>query len=114
MSPRFAYWTILIDDKPTAFRAGDQSDLLPTLYQLRRKNSNVILKWFARGRLWDSREQEQAEREWGNRSKPRQPRARDWRPGGEHRDPRARFDKRARFKLRKPTDRPRRGKPRQG
>lgn len=102
MPPRFAYWTILIDDKPTAFRAADRDDLLPTLNQLRRKNGNVVMKWFARGRLWDTRDQEQAAREWRKASaSPRQPRSRDWRPGGEHTDPRARFDKRrkpARFR----------------
>ena len=34
MPPRYAYWTILIDDKPTAFRAREQEELLPTLNQL--------------------------------------------------------------------------------
>ena len=56
MPPRFAYWTILIDDKPTAFRARDQQELLPTLTQLKRTNQNVVVKWFAQGRLWDSQE----------------------------------------------------------
>jgi hypothetical protein len=56
--PRFAYWTILIDNAPTAFRAREAEELLPTLAQLRRTNENVILKWFARGRLWDSQQQE--------------------------------------------------------
>jgi hypothetical protein len=55
--PRYAYWTILIDDRPTAFRAREQAELLPTLHQLRRTNSNVTMKWFARGRLWESVEQ---------------------------------------------------------
>jgi len=59
MPPRHAYWTILIDKGPTAFRARDKDDLLPTLNQLRRTNKDVELKWFARGRLWDSPEQEQ-------------------------------------------------------
>jgi hypothetical protein len=100
MPPRYAYWTILIDDRPTAFRAHDQADLLPTLHQLRRTNQNVVLKWFARGRVWNSREEEQAARQ-----KPRDARRahgapagekRDagWRPGGSHRDPRERFQKR--------------------
>jgi hypothetical protein len=92
--PRFAYWTILIDNTPTAFRARDREELLPTLAQLKRTNHNVELKWFAQGRLWESPE---AQREsW---QKPRQPperRDRDWRPGGQHKDPRARFDKEAR------------------
>jgi hypothetical protein len=90
--PRFAYWTILIDNKPTAFRARDREELLPTLGQLRRRNADVVMRYFARGRLWDSPEQA----EWAARhvaaSTERRPKG--WRPGGDHRDPRARFDKR--------------------
>jgi hypothetical protein len=100
--PRYAYWTILIDDKPTAFRAADREDLLPTLHQLQRKNSNVVMKWFARGRVWDSPDQAQ----WAGKNIEREKRAGDWRPGGEHRDPRARFDKRAKQKGRERTAAP--------
>jgi hypothetical protein len=80
----------LIDKAPTAFRARDKDDLLPTLTQLRRTNRDVELKWFARGRVWDSPEQE--------RFAARMPAVRrgpDWRPGGAHKDPRQRFRKRA-------------------
>jgi len=92
MPPRFAYWTILIDQKPTAFRAQDKEELLPTFAQLQRKNPDVVMKWFARGRLWDNPEQAQ----WALRNMDRAPqnRGRDWRPGGEHKDPRDRFKKR--------------------
>ena len=90
MPPRYAYWTILIDQKPTAFRAREQDDLLPTLAQLRRTNPDVILKWFAHGRLWDSPEQE---REARRQPRPVERRTREWRPGGKHEDPRARFKK---------------------
>ncbi len=31
MPPRFAYWTILIENTPTAFRARDREELLPNL-----------------------------------------------------------------------------------
>ena len=102
MPPRYAFWTILIDHTPTAFRARDQEELLPTLAQLRRTNSDVILKWFARGRLWDSPEQERGAQAL-RRAPARDPRpagpaeekrGRDWRPGGQHKDPRARFQKR--------------------
>jgi hypothetical protein len=90
--PRYAFWTILIDQKPTAFRAREQSELLPTVAQLRRTNSDVLLKWFARGRVWDSPEQE---REAQRQPKPVvERRTREWRPGGAHKDPRARFKKR--------------------
>jgi hypothetical protein len=90
--PRYAYWTILIDNQPTAFRARDQEELLPTLNQLRRKNSAVVMKWFARGRLWDTPEQAQWART--NLTGSEEKRKKDWRPGGEHKDPRARFDRR--------------------
>ena len=92
MPPRYAYWTILIDDKPTAFRARDQAELLPTLQQLKRTNPNALMKWFARGKLWDTPEQAQ----WAGKHlpKPSERRGRDWRPGGNHRDERARFQKR--------------------
>lgn len=88
MPPRFAYWTILIDNAPTAFRAKDQADLLPTLQQLRRTNPDVVLKWFAHGRLWDTPEQAREARKPPPRLQEK--RGRDWRPGGQHRDPRVR------------------------
>jgi len=98
MPPRYAYWTILIDDKPTAFRAREKEELLPTFHQLQRTNPNIVFKWFARERLWNSPEEA---RDAQRRPRPpREHRTREWRPGGEHADPRARFKKR-----RKPTDR---------
>jgi hypothetical protein len=87
MPPRYAYWTILIDNAPTAFRARAPEELLPTLNQLRRTNSNIVMKWFARGRLWDSPE---AERAAMRSPKKVERRGQDWRPGGQHKDPRAR------------------------
>src|SRR5213593_3255254 len=91
MPPRHAYWTILIDDQPTAFRAREREELLPTLHQLQRKNTNVVLKWFSAGRLWESPEAAQAARHAPK--PPREKRAADWRPGGAHKDPRDRFKK---------------------
>ena len=91
MPPRYAYWTILIDNQPTAFRAREREELLPTYNQLARKNDVIAMQWFARGKLWDSPEAERAAHE-----RPRAPfekRNREWRPGGEHKDPRARFDR---------------------
>jgi hypothetical protein len=90
MPPRFAYWTILIDNTPTAFRAHDAQELLPTAAQLKRTNQNVVLKWFSGGQLWDSPEAAQEAR---RKPKVMEKRGADWRPGGQHRDPRARFDK---------------------
>ena len=93
MPPRYAYWTILIDQKPTAFRAREREELLPTFHQLRRKSTDVVMKWFARGRLWESPEAAQAAQRAPK--PPPKERGREWRPGGEHRDPRDRFKKRA-------------------
>jgi hypothetical protein len=90
MPPRYAFWTILIDGKATAFRARDRDELLPTFNQLARKNHDIVMKYFARGRLWDTPEQAQ----WSAATKARPARDRDWRPGGQHRDPRARFTRR--------------------
>lgn len=100
--PRYVYWTILIDQQPTAFRARSQEDLLPTLHQLRRTNSDVVMKWFARGRLWESPEAERAAQQ---KPKFTEKRGQDWRPGGVHKDPRARFDKRKRADRPPPRDR---------
>jgi len=97
MPPRFAYWTILIDRKPTAFRAHEQEELLPTFHQLKRTNKDVILRWFARGKLWESPDAERAAWRGRNASGAGSPRdrakarGRDWRPGGQHRDPRQQF-----------------------
>src|SRR4051794_18858874 len=96
MPPRFAYWTILIDDNPTAFRAREAEELLPTLNQLKRKNTNAVMKWFSGGTLWDSPEAAEAARR-------RPPAAAEkrgpaWRPGGAHQDPRDRFRKKSRDK----------------
>jgi hypothetical protein len=81
--PRYAYWTILIDNRPTAFRARERDELLPTLNQLKRKNADVAMKWYAGGRLWDSPEAAQASRRAPRPA--RESRGREWRPGGEHR-----------------------------
>src|SRR5262245_26639680 len=91
MPPRYAYWTILIDQKPTAFRAREREELLPTFNQLRRTNSDVVMKWFARGRVWESPEAERAAQRAPMPAQER--RGREWRPGGLHRDPRDRFQK---------------------
>ena len=57
----------VIDGQPTAFRARDQQELLPTFHQLKRTNDDVVLRWFARGRLWES---QQLEREARRQPKP--------------------------------------------
>jgi len=86
MPPRYAYWTILAGGLPTAFRAAEREDLLPTLKRIAATHPDAEMKWFARGRLWDSPA--------AAREAPRPAatgRGRDWRPGGDHRDPRQAF-----------------------
>ena len=88
MPPRYSYWTILAGGLPTAFRAAERADLLPTFNRIREKHPDAQMKWFARGRLWASPEEAQADLR-----RERVRRERDWRPGGEHRDPRQAFKK---------------------
>ena len=94
MPPRYAYWTILIDHKPTAFRAREKEELQPTFHQLQRTNKDVVVKWFARGRLWETPEQARAASHRGKAIGEK--RGHDWRPGGQHKDPRDRFKRRLR------------------
>lgn len=87
MPPRYVYWTILAGGLPTAFRAASQEDLLPTLKRLQERHPDAEMKWFARGQLWSSPEEAR---------RPPAPAARrgpEWRPGGEHRDPREKFER---------------------
>ena len=93
MPPRYVFWTILIDGKPTAFRAREKEELLPTFQQLKRTNKDVVFKWFARGRLWETPEESQAALR-APRVEPEK-RGGAWRPGGAHADPRARFKKKS-------------------
>ena len=55
MPPRYAYWTIIVDDQPTAFRAGSQEDLMPTFKRLKAEEPSAEMMWFQNGKLWDSR-----------------------------------------------------------
>jgi hypothetical protein len=108
---RHAYWVILVGATPTAFRSSTRDVLVPTLRQLQHTQPDVTLRWFERGRLWESPEAAR----FGLRAKPAdvEKRRPEWRPGGDHRDPRARFEltrdqKRARFKdrARRPQEPP--------
>src|SRR5512145_1645456 len=86
MPPRYSYWTILAGGLPTAFRAAERADLLPTFNRIREKHPDAEMRWFARGRLWQSPDEAQADLQ-----RARVKRDRDWRPGGAHRDPRHAF-----------------------
>ena len=94
MPPRYSYWTIIAGGLPTAFRAAEKEELLPTFTRIKHKHPDAEMKWFARGTLWDSpetaRSASRRREEFASRpSTP--PRGRDWRPGGEHRDPRQKY-----------------------
>ncbi len=104
MPPRYAFWTILIDGKATAFRAREKEELLPTFQQLKRTNKDVVFKWFARGRLWETPEEAQ-EALRAPRVVPEK-RGGEWRPGGTHADPRERFKKKSGARSHKFDSRP--------
>ena len=55
MPPRHAYWTILVDNAPTAFRSSSKEELLPTFNRLKEKHESAVMKWWQNGKLWDSR-----------------------------------------------------------
>lgn len=111
MAAPHSFWVIVDGTTPTAFRARQREDLVPTLKQLQRTQPAVVLRWFDRGQLWESpiaaREALKMQRRL------RSDRGPGWRPGGSHADPRERFkltrdQKRARFKRRqfgKPANR---------
>jgi len=76
MPPRYAYWTILVDDQATAFRSGSKEDLMPTFNRLKEKHPSATMMWFQNGKLWPSRIDAQeamiGRGEAGRRSDPRQ------------------------------------------
>jgi hypothetical protein len=79
MPPRYAYWTIIVDDQPTAFRAGALEDIMPTFNRLKEKHPSAKLMWFQQGKLWlsriDAREAMQMRGERGRDRDPRQTRS---------------------------------------
>ena len=98
MPPRYAYWTIVAGALPTAFRTAERDELLPTFRRIKEKHADAELKYFARGKLWSSPEEArraaEARRTTSSHRHPstgESARGRNWRPGGEHRDPRQKF-----------------------
>ena len=98
MPPRYAYWTIIAGGLPTAFRTTEREELLPTFRRIKQKHADAEMKYFARGRLWRSQEEARLEAEAKRAAATERqsarggaPRGRDWRPGGEHHDPRQKF-----------------------
>jgi hypothetical protein len=110
MPPRYTYWTILIGGQPTAFRAATRDELLPTLKQLQSTQPDAVMMWFSRGKVWPSEEAAAMAFRMEREGPRRERRGADWRPGGEHKDPRDRFKvprdvKRQRFASRLRRDR---------
>jgi len=108
MAKGFSCWVIVTGATPTAFRARHPDDLLPTLRQLQRTQPDATMKWFERGRFWNSPEEAVLAQRARNQAAAGRDRA--WRPGGDHVDPRAKYqisrdEKRARFKQRAIRDR---------
>lgn len=93
MPPRFVYWTIIAGGLPTAFRATEQEELLPTFQRLKEKHPDAEMKYFAQGKLWDSPVEAKAARDAARAGERPEgpPRGRSWRPGGEHKDPRQKY-----------------------
>src|SRR6185295_13732510 len=102
MPPSHSFWVILIGKTPTSFRGKAREDLVPTLRQLQRTQTDVTLRWFERGKVWESPEAAIGAAKLAETTA-REKRTKEWRPGGDHRDPKARFEltrdqKRAKFK----------------
>lgn len=101
-APIRGLWVIVAGDgAATAFRGRDHDGLIPTLKQLQRTQPDTTIRWFERGRMWES--PEQAKEAMLERRRRPMARTREWRPGGTHKDPKARYQmtrdqKRARFK----------------
>lgn len=55
MPPRYAYWTIVVDNQPTAFRSASVEELIPTFNRLKARQPTAVLKWCQDGKMWDSR-----------------------------------------------------------
>jgi hypothetical protein len=81
MPPRHAFYTILIDEQPTAFRAANRDDLQPTFKRLREKHPTARMVWFQNGKIWNTRlDAQEAMRVRGERG-----RAGDFRQGNRER-----------------------------
>ena len=85
MPPRYSYWTILAGGLPTAFRAAEREDLLPTFNRIRDKHPDAEMQWFARAACGIA-----GIRAGGPATSAGAARSR-LAPGGDHKDPRKKF-----------------------
>ena len=82
MPPRYAYWTILVDNQPTAFRSGSQEELMPTFKRLQQKHASAKMMWWQNGKLWASRiDAQEAMRARGEMGRASDFKQRERRPG---------------------------------
>ena len=77
----------------THFRARTQKQLFPIFKKLQAKHPTAEMKWFEYGKLWRSPSEVGSKPDGINNDKDINKRSPDWRPGGNHSDPRARFKK---------------------
>src|SRR5262245_37063309 len=98
MPPRFTYWTIIFGGQPTSFRSGTREELLPTFKQIQARHPDAQLRYFARGKLWYSEDEQRAtliRERVEKRQRPRPPgggrreRPGSWKPGAGSREPEA-------------------------
>src|SRR4029079_10683203 len=130
MPPRHVYWTIIYGNQATSFRAATHKERLPTLKQLQSRHPDAVLKYFARGRLWNSAEEARApyddrrrDHRWDKRprqaqpreDRPRQDRPRDdrWNKGPQQDRPRQERPPGDRWNKGPGQDQPREDRPRQ-
>jgi hypothetical protein len=108
MPPRYAYWTIIAGGLPTAFRAADRDELLPTFQRIKERHPDAQMKYFARGKLWESQDAARAaQTRGGARNRGGERHARPGEAGGEReRRPGARPDEAGRERDRRPAARP--------
>lgn len=87
---RHAFWTIIVGNTPTAFRAPLREDLQPTLVQLQRTQPDAVIRWFEKGQLWETPGHAQ-DAALARQQADRPRRGPSWRPGGDHKDPREKY-----------------------
>jgi hypothetical protein len=91
MPPRYAYYTILVDEQPTAFRAAHREDLQPTFKRLQQKHPTARMVWFQNGKVWNTRLDAQEAmrvrgergRQGDNRQRPATRAKLEWKPRSE-------------------------------
>ena len=82
MPPRYTYWTIIVDGKPTAFRARRTKSCCRRCKQLQATQPDAVMRWFARGDCGSRQEEARDARRGDGRRRVGERRGAGWRPGG--------------------------------